>query len=305
MQPPSSPRSPPPLPSSFFPDARLIRSHTLPTIPSRVHHYVNLTNGLEAAPHLARHIPPASIHMCRFQSSHCEASRPDFLLRSVETSMLFQLARGHCVLVYDFGSRNKKRGAPRALWMGLEFIRYALDWVWYKKRRAVWVRGNNVAGEYDRLLKNLDSQTYKKIKYYRRYIPEGAGGERGEELGEELEPSEPSESTQPIECSESTDIDTPSRVQLFGVYANTVHDADDAYYAELGRQFDQILTDPNARREFSSSFESALATGEPFDRRYVGARCHPLEQVLGMRLFLGGIDPTTYDRYMNENLSSK
>ena len=33
-------------------------------------------------------------------------------------------------LVYDFGSRNKKRGAPRAVWYGLEFVRYALRVLW-------------------------------------------------------------------------------------------------------------------------------------------------------------------------------
>jgi hypothetical protein len=34
-------------------------------------------------------------------------------------------------MVYDYGSRNKKRGVPRALWYGLEFVRFALNWVWF------------------------------------------------------------------------------------------------------------------------------------------------------------------------------
>jgi hypothetical protein len=32
--------------------------------------------------------------------------------------------------VWDLGSRNKKRGAPRALWAGLEFVRWCLDTRW-------------------------------------------------------------------------------------------------------------------------------------------------------------------------------
>ena len=33
-------------------------------------------------------------------------------------------------LVYDLGSRNKKRGAPRAIWYGLEWVRFALHYLW-------------------------------------------------------------------------------------------------------------------------------------------------------------------------------
>lgn len=32
--------------------------------------------------------------------------------------------------VWDLGSRNKLHGAPRALWSGLEFVRWLLDYVW-------------------------------------------------------------------------------------------------------------------------------------------------------------------------------
>ncbi|MEO2193586.1 MAG: hypothetical protein ABGY24_14160 [bacterium] len=98
----------------YFPDARLVRAVRLPTSPNRVQHYLNLTNGLEAGPRLVEHIPPSQIGFLRWQSSHCEASRPDLLLRELPTSMLFHLVQGHCVLVYDFGSRNKKRGVVRA-----------------------------------------------------------------------------------------------------------------------------------------------------------------------------------------------
>jgi hypothetical protein len=38
---------------------------------------------------------------------------------------------GYNCMVYDYGSRNKKRGVPRALWYGLEFVRFALNWVWF------------------------------------------------------------------------------------------------------------------------------------------------------------------------------
>ena len=262
----------------YFPDARLLRPYTLPTCPTRVHHYINLTNGLEALSNLVDHVPPASVQFCRFQSSHCEASRPDFLLRNLETSMLFQLARGHCVLVYDYGSRNKKRGAPRALWMGVEFVRWALERVWYKvEGRPVWVRGNNVAGEYDRLLKDLDSQTYKKLKYFRRYIERDI---------------------------ERDGVEEDSRVQLYGVYADTEHDCDDGFYLRMAREFDDAVG-VDGRTGVSGAWRAALAGGEAFDGRDAGGAMHPVERVLGMRVYFGGIDPVTYERYMEKEKKEK
>ena len=57
--------------SPFFPDARLARSVLLPTSPHRIHHYINLTNGLEAVPRLVEHIPPSNIGFVRWQVRVC------------------------------------------------------------------------------------------------------------------------------------------------------------------------------------------------------------------------------------------
>ena len=51
-------------------------------------------------------------------------------MRARRQSPRLTRARYSCV-VYDFGSRDKKRGVPRALWYGTEFVRYALDWYWF------------------------------------------------------------------------------------------------------------------------------------------------------------------------------
>jgi hypothetical protein len=255
--------------TSYFPDARLVRPITLPASARKVHHYVNLTNGLEAVPHLTTILPPHQLHLCRLQSSHCEASRPDLLLRTLETSMLFQLAKGHCVLVYDFGSRNKKRGAPRALWMGIEFVRWTLDRVWFRRQRPAWVRGNNVENLFQELLdEKVDRATMKRIKYFRRYLAD----------------------------AENDGFEHPPETQLYGVYADTIHDHDDAYYDQMAEVLEQRLLDEDATAAVSRALEEALAREEPIDRRYGGSAVHPVENVLGMRLFLGGIDPETYAR---------
>ncbi len=279
---------------SYFPDQRLVRTVTLPTIPSRIHHYLNLTNGLEATPRLVEHVPPSHISFVRWQSSHCEASRPDLLLRDLPTAMLLQLAQGRCVLVYDFGSRNKKRGVPRALWMGLEFVKWALGRVWFgraawseKTNGSVWVRGANVQQAWEDIWRRMDPQLMKKLKYYRRY------------LREDMRPD----------------------IQLYGVYADTTHDSDAGYYLEMARWFDGMLDGGvnydddddgvnddddddgvgcagRGRMEVSDAFREALARGEPIDGRYAGEVMHPVEEVLGYRLFLGGVSCVAYEAYM-------
>ena len=301
---------------AYFPDARLVRAVRLPTSPNRVQHYLNLTNGLEAGPRLVEHIPPSQIGFLRWQSSQCEASRPDLLLRELPTSMLFHLVQGHCVLVYDFGSRNKKRGVvrtamrcrwcslrhthvrllviqPRALWMGLEFVKWVLGRAWFgraawseKTDGRVWVRGSNVQQEWEEIWRRLDPQTMKKLKYYRRYLRRGAQPE----------------------------------IQLYGVYADTTHDNEPGYYEEMARWFDGVLAGGEeveeeadgavdeevvgvrgggpGRMEVSGALREALARGEPFDARYVGDVMHPVEEVLGYRLFLGGINCVAYEAYV-------
>jgi hypothetical protein len=61
----------------------------------------------------------------------CEVGDMEKVLCELDANLLVSLALGYSCVVYDFGSRDKKRGVPRALWYGTEFVRYALDWYWF------------------------------------------------------------------------------------------------------------------------------------------------------------------------------
>ena len=63
--------------------------------------------------------------------------------------------------MWDFGSRNKKRGVPRAVWYGLEFLRFAATTVWLKKPGAAFLRGYNVANDWARHVKNFSKAAKK------------------------------------------------------------------------------------------------------------------------------------------------
>jgi hypothetical protein len=67
-------------------------------------------------------------------------------------------------LVWDFGSRNKKRGVPRAVWYGLEFLRYAASKVWLKGTHKAFLRGYNVSKDFDHTIRNL-SKSAKKCDF--------------------------------------------------------------------------------------------------------------------------------------------
>lgn len=240
----------------YFPDYRLIAPVTLPTNANNVHHFANLTNGLEALPLLKSIDVP--IHFCRLQSTQCEASRPDLLISAVESGMLLYLALGECCLVYDFGSRNKETGASRAIWYGLEFLRYTLRRVWYpeaSKGDVAYLRGRNVSRMFNEIIDSFSKATMRQIKYYRQF----------------------------------TSPEKTTDVQLYGVYNATSNDSDHEYYQKIAWGFKDLPIG-----EHREQFRQALGQGIPFDETYTRDACHPVERVLGMRLFLGGLSQEKY-----------
>ena len=131
-------------------------------------HFINLSNGVEALP-LLRGLPVSFI---RIQSSHCESNNFSGILGGLDSTFLMYLAMGHDCYIYDFGSRNKKRKAPRAVWYGITFIKYALHKMWELPGEPPTpiLRGHNAAAAFDKAIKFLDKAVKKKIKYYKNYV---------------------------------------------------------------------------------------------------------------------------------------
>ncbi|KAL4447627.1 hypothetical protein ABPG75_004846, partial [Micractinium tetrahymenae] len=154
----------------FFPDRRCVEDIQLPPL-AECHHYINLTNGIEAIPRLQQLGLP--YRFLRLPSTRCEQQQFEQLMNDLDADLLMRLALGQCCLVYDFGSRNKKRGAPRAVWYGLEFIRYALRRLWLGEQGAAYLRGYSVAHVFEGHVKGLSDGTKKKLRYYKRYIQPG------------------------------------------------------------------------------------------------------------------------------------
>ena len=220
---------------------------------------MNLKNGIEAVPALRDHLG-LEFDFVRIQSTMCEAGDMEKVVGELDANFLIAAALGYSCVVYDYGSRDKKRGAPRALWYGLEFVRYALNVEWFGEADRVPVlRGKNVAHDFSRKLRGFPKSAKKKLRYYRKFLTD--------------------------------DVKARGAVRLVGVYKRTTHDDDDAFYRQLVRETCAPETraagdEKNARRKKN---ETGDPTRDARRRRLAseGACVRALE-ALGFEAFYGG-----------------
>lgn len=146
----------------------------------RPRHFINLTNGIEALRELSTLVPADEIRFTRLQSSHCESGAYDKILKSLDNELLFSLACGRSCFIYDFGSRNKARGVPRALFLGVEFVKWSLAYLWFNTEnpdrvpKSVMVRGKNTVPFWrDTVLHfRISKDAKKKLRYFAPFARE-------------------------------------------------------------------------------------------------------------------------------------
>lgn len=131
--------------------------------------YINLTNGIEAIPRISE-----GYKFIRIQSTICEQKNWDRLIQELDYDFLMNLALGNECIVYDFGARKP---IPRAVYQGLEFVKYALYRRWLGKEYISNVkrsnnsgRKNNCNGYFDKCYRSLEDRTKKKLDYFLPYI---------------------------------------------------------------------------------------------------------------------------------------
>lgn len=131
--------------------------------------YVNLTNGIEAIPKLK-----GNFRFIRIQSTFCEQHLWNRLLQDLDNDFLFNLALGNSVTIYDYGA-----GKPnsRALYQGVEFIRYVLTrrWLGSEIRPNVDRTGNKDPGKdcrayFSECYARLSRRTKKKLDYFKPFL---------------------------------------------------------------------------------------------------------------------------------------
>eukprot|EP00188_Purpureofilum_apyrenoidigerum_P003348 Plantae.Rhodophyta-Purpureofilum_apyrenoidigerum.ctg3475.p2 GENE.Plantae.Rhodophyta-Purpureofilum_apyrenoidigerum.ctg3475~~Plantae.Rhodophyta-Purpureofilum_apyrenoidigerum.ctg3475.p2 ORF type:complete len:282 (-),score=43.49 Plantae.Rhodophyta-Purpureofilum_apyrenoidigerum.ctg3475:227-1072(-) len=159
--------------NSRYPNAREERLNTLPN-----KHFVNLTNGIETLKVVRDRLHVKDPMFLRLQSSLCERGAYEKILSETDHNFLTHVATGHNCYVYDLASRSKKYGVPRAIWYGLEFVRYACAFCWFGENspqlpETVLLRGKNVARTWFNVMKHdVSKSARQRLKYYREFVTE-------------------------------------------------------------------------------------------------------------------------------------
>jgi len=130
--------------------------------------YVNLTRGA-LCPHLRNDSwsGSADYRYVRIPSTWCEQKEWDRILTTLGADFLMDLAQGVQVSVHDFSERPRE---TRAMWQGLEWIRYALIRTWYPsdESRVAWTSrsGMTVASYWNAQYLRLNRNTVGMLEYY-------------------------------------------------------------------------------------------------------------------------------------------
>lgn len=124
--------------------------------------YINLTSGLE----FIDEVPDA--RFIRIQSSLCERKCWSKLIEDLDYDFLINLAQGKVVFVYDTSPKKK---ISRALYQGLEFIRYCLNRRWFNKHNVLaTVKGKDVTDYFMQEYNKLSDRAKQKLDYAKKFL---------------------------------------------------------------------------------------------------------------------------------------
>jgi len=124
-------------------------------------YYYNLTNGL----HFKSHNKPMGF--IRIQSTACEQKRWNFILQDLDNDFLYNLAIGNICVVCDLSERKKE---TRALYQGLEWIKYVLYWRWLNQYYAPKIKDYDCSDYFLKQYLQLDNRSKKKIDYFKKFV---------------------------------------------------------------------------------------------------------------------------------------
>ncbi len=118
--------------------------------------FLNLTNGIEKLPE----IPTGEfVGFLRIESTRLEQKQFWRTLYDLDHTFLMNVAMGNECLVYDY---SNKKNQPRAIFQGLEWIKFVLNHFWLSKEYQTNVKGLNTNKYFDCVLRNWNAPDYKK-----------------------------------------------------------------------------------------------------------------------------------------------
>jgi len=133
----------------------------------KIKYYLNLTNGIEFLNYadLCEH----DIGFIRIQSTACEQKRWEFILNDLDYDFLLNLALGRMCVVVDYSNKNNNKKC-RAVWQGLEWIKFVLFRVWFNVDCIVFVAGKECTKYFNEQYRKLDRKTTTRLKYFKKFL---------------------------------------------------------------------------------------------------------------------------------------
>ncbi|MHA1889083.1 MAG: hypothetical protein ACTSX0_13745 [Promethearchaeota archaeon] len=124
--------------------------------------FINLSNGLEAV----EEFNLKNFRIIRIQSTACEQKRWNYILESLSDEFLFYAALGYECIVYDYGC-NKE--VPRAVWQGLEWIKFVLHARWLNEEYVLIGRASNSTQYFKDNYLLIPRTVMKRLDYYKKF----------------------------------------------------------------------------------------------------------------------------------------
>lgn len=129
-----------------------------------VRHFINLTNGIEAIADYG--LDPHKVRFIRIQSTACEQKRWGDIIMQLSDDFLISAALGYHCVVYDYGAN---KGVPRAIWQGLEWIKYALWRRWYGQQYRPTGRAITMEPYFAERYRELSPRVKARLDYFKSY----------------------------------------------------------------------------------------------------------------------------------------
>lgn len=128
-------------------------------------YYLNLTNGIEWVQDL--NVPIKDIGCIRIQSTKCEQKDWSYIIEDLDYQFLLDLALGEDVVVLDC---SPKKDVSRALYQGVEWLKYVLNRRWFDREEDCFVKSNKVNNYFNEEYKLLSRRAKNKLDYLKKFL---------------------------------------------------------------------------------------------------------------------------------------
>jgi hypothetical protein len=128
--------------------------------------FCNLTNGLLAIDLYKL----TDYRYIRIQSTWCEQKHWGDILWTLSDDFLMAAAKGEICYVFDF---SEKRKSTRAVWQGLEWIKFVLFKRWYGITYVPEGRAKTAGKYFEEQYKKLPKKVKNRIDYYGKFCGYG------------------------------------------------------------------------------------------------------------------------------------